>query len=174
MAATTNTAATDEFDAPVTSGGFGTFDASSDDDADMVIDFTNISDKVSFEVWPRGVYDGVVDDVQYGNSQRSGNPMLTWQIRAGNPNNEGRERTFYYHTTLIDSGLTRTKRALSALAPHANVEFDITQFRPSQAAELFVGAPCRIRLNIQTYEGQKRNSVADLLPAIESGDGFMS
>jgi hypothetical protein len=132
---------------------------------DSVIDLTEVQ-QPKFEILPPGVYDAVVDDVEFTHSQSSGNPMLTWTLRVSL--DDGRERTLFYHTTLTETGLPRLKRAVEAIAPDA----DLSAFRPREASGLLAGRPCRIKIKNRMYDGQQRNNVNDILPP-ENSDGFM-
>jgi hypothetical protein len=152
-----------------------TFDASvgnvATDASDMVLDLSDVSERPKIEVLPAGIYDATIDSVELGNSQRSGNPMLTWTFRL--PLQDGRERTMFYHTVLKDSGLNRLKRLIVRLQPFANEPIDVASFRPSEASLYFTGVPCRVRLRTQTYEGELRNSVSDVLaPENAETDNF--
>jgi hypothetical protein len=88
--------------------------------------------------------------------------MLTWTFKVQLP--DGRERTQFYHTTLNEQGLPRLKRTLMRLKDYAPEPIDLTKFNPNTAGEKLIGTACRVRLRVQMYEGQKRNSVNDVLP----------
>jgi len=159
----------DAFDTDETNGVAGS--------AIGAIDLSDVPDQLQYEVLPAGIYRATVDSVEFGYSQRSGNPMLTWTFKLHLA--DGRERTQFYHTVLTDQGLPRLKRTIMRLAPFANEEVNLRAFQPEDAGVLFTGTPCRVRLRIQNYEGQQRNSISDVLPPDEAdvaqaGDGFMS
>lgn len=142
-------------------GGFDVAGASSAQSSfSDTLDFTEVPDEIKYEVLPPGWYNGYIDSVEFGVSS-NGNEMLTWIFKVSLP--DGRERTQFYHTVLKDSGLIRLKRLLVRLQPYANEEFTLTQFNPHNAAQLFTGVPCRIRLRTNPYQGQLRNSVSDVV-----------
>src|SRR5690349_18871718 len=114
---------------------------------DSFIDLSGVNENQTFEATPAGIYNARVDNVEFGHSQSKGNPMLTWTLKY--TNQEGRERTAYYHTVLTGESLPRLKRTLVRLLPHSNQpDFDLAKFRPGDAAEIFIGTPCRVRLKI--------------------------
>ena len=139
-----------------------------DGDLDDVLDLSEVPDNVVYELWPAGTYDAVVDNVEAGRSQRSNNPMLTWHLKVRN--SEGKERTFYYFTPLIDKGLPRVKRAIARIDP----EYIMSSFKPSAAGDHFAGKPCQVKIKVSTYEGQRRNQVSDILAPREGMDDFLS
>jgi hypothetical protein len=60
----------DDFDAAETFGG---------NSVDL-IDLTEVPDEIEYEVFPRGVYEGKVEDVEFLRSKSSNRPMLKWTI----------------------------------------------------------------------------------------------
>lgn len=144
-------------------------DMQGDSDGGEVLDLSEVPDNIAFEVWPSGTYDGVIDDVEYGRSQKSNNPMLTWKIKVTRPS-DGKERTMFHHTVLTGDGLSRTKRTLVRVAP----DIDLKNFVPARASELLAGKLCQVKVKIQTYEGSRRNGISDVLPAREGQtDSFL-
>jgi hypothetical protein len=133
-----------------------------DTEGSFSLDLSDVPENLTFEALPPGIYDAIVDNVEFGHSQRSGNPMLTWTFKLQLP--DGRERTQFYHTTLNEQGLPRLKRTLMRLKDYAPEPIDLTKFNPNTAGEKLIGTACRVRLRVQMYEGQKRNSVNDVLP----------
>jgi hypothetical protein len=127
-----------------------------------VIDLSEV-EAATYEVIPRGIYEGYVDDVEYGLSQSKGLPMLTWIIKF---DAQDKERTLRYYTTLIGDGAGRTKATLARLDP----ELDMTTLRPDDLAEHFQGMEVRVRVTIRPDRDDrkiKRNNIADLLPMDE-------
>jgi hypothetical protein len=120
-----------------------------------------------YEVLPAGTYNGYVSSVEYGKSQRSGQPMLTWRLAV--PLEDGTEHPLFMHTSFGEKAISRTKRQIQRLAPG----IDLTQFRPGEADQVFGGMDVRIVVRVQNnpptheYPG-KRNNVRELLPAAES------
>lgn len=136
-----------------------------------MIDLSGVSDDApGFEVLPRGIYDVVVDNVEYGISQRSGNPMWTWTFELDGGDFAGRK--LFFHTVLTPEQLPRTKKVISRVAPELlNGPFDPA----AVAAEgILLGKRARCRVDIRKYEGEDRNNVRDVLPPnAEAGDSFM-
>ena len=133
----------------------------------MVIDLDEVDESApTFEAMPPGVYDCVVDNTDFGMSQRSGNPMITWVFRVVDPQYEN--RLLFYHTTLHDKrGQGQFKRTLARVVPDAAKG----KLIPKQFAEegTAVGMPCRVKVNVRPYEGQKRNNVKEVLPPADAG-----
>jgi hypothetical protein len=140
-----------------------------DDDEDLpeVFDLSDIAEPV-YEVLPAGTYEGYVDNVEYGNSQRSGNPMLTWRIVVARPS-DGTDFNLLMHTSFSDKAIARTKQQLIKLKP----DLDLKEFRPADSGEVFGGMNVRVVVRIQNnppnheFPG-KRNQVRELLPAAGS------
>jgi hypothetical protein len=131
-------------------------------DLPEVIDLSKI-EPVSFEVTPRGLYEGYVESVEYGLSQNSNLPMLTWILKY---DYEEKERTIRWWTTLAGDGAGRTVAALQRLDP----ELDMENFRPDDADEIFGGLEVLIRITVGPDRQDrriKRNNVAEVLPRDE-------
>jgi hypothetical protein len=137
----------------------------------LVVDFSTVPDQADFPVTPKGIYPALVDDVTYGFSQSSGNPMWTWIFELTPEADaivEGAAgRKFYFHTPFVENMLPRVKKVLARIAPEL-LEGPID---PEQVANegTLVGRACKIRLDIKQYEGKPRNNVRDVLPP--DGDG---
>lgn len=140
-------------------------------DSNLVLDLDGVSSELpKFEAMPPGVYDAIIENVEYGNSQSSGNPMLTFQFRI--TDERFNNRMMFYHTVLnADSGLSRLKRLLVRVAPEVN----LSGFNPSKFADSgeILGFPCRLKLNVRPYKGEKRNNVQDVLAPEESPTSFL-
>jgi len=125
--------------------------------------------ETTFEALPPGVYNCVIENVEFGNSS-NGNPMLTWVFKVTDPLYEG--RFLYNHTTLNnDVGLGRLKKLLTRVLP----DIDISEFKPRQFCDegSALGSPCRVKVRVRMYQGEKRNNVQDVLPPQESGSSFL-
>jgi hypothetical protein len=138
------------------------------DDAALV-DLSGVGDSAGFECLPRGLYEVLVDECTYGNSQRSGNPMWTWVFEVADGDYAGRK--LFYHTPFMESTMPRVKKIVGILAP----ELLATKFNPQQLADenFFVGKRCRARVDVRKYEGENRNNVRDVLASQETSEGFM-
>ena len=140
-------------------------------DQDAVFDLSGTPDEVQRELLPPGVYDATVSNVEFGNSRRSGNPMLTWTFDV--VDKQGGSHTLFYHTVLNDErGLVRAKKAISRLLTEEDGEFDWGNFKPGEVADWAVGRACRVIVRIQpaTAEYEKSNSIRDVL---EPSEGFI-
>lgn len=140
-----------------------------EDNLPEVIDLSGVK-PATFEVVPRGWYDGYIDAVEYGLSQSKNLPMLTWILKfdfgedeeTGDP----KERTLRWYTTLAGEGLPRTVASLQRLDP----ELDMEKFAPEEMDELFGGMEVRIHVTIRPDRENrkiKRNNVADVVPLNE-------
>src|SRR5688500_4799839 len=132
-------------------------EAESDVDLDMVLDLSDTPEEIERPLLPAGVYDAEVRDVQFGNSRRSGNPMLTWIFTAWDK--EENEHTLFYHTVLSDErGRSAMKKAILRLL-NEDEEFDWTQFKPAEVSEWAIGRQCQLVVRIQNSpEYGKSNS----------------
>lgn len=135
----------------------------------LTLNLDEVSEKQgTFEALPKGTYDAIVDDVEFGDSSK-GSPMLTWKFKVDHE--EYGKRTFFFYTVLDQEfGKAALKRTLIALDLEVNMaDFDPAEFADDGEA---IGLPCQLKLGIQKYEGEKRNNVREVLAASES-DGFI-
>src|SRR5256885_2405842 len=64
--------------------------------AGTMIDLSGVDENAdAFPVIPRGIYPAVVDEVTYGLSQSSGNPMWTWKFEISEGDYSGRKLFFH-------------------------------------------------------------------------------
>lgn len=134
-----------------------------------VLDLSGI-EPASFEVVPRGWYEGYIDSVEYGLSQNKGLPMLTFILKFdygedqdGNP----KERTLRSYMTLDGDGAPRSIAALAKLDP----DLDFSDFHPEEMDDHFSGAEVNIQVTIRPDRENKklkRNNVADIVPLEEA------
>ncbi len=132
----------------------------------LVLDLENIDESgPTYEALPPGIYNCIIDNTEYGLSSKS-NPMITWVFKVVDPEYEG--RNLYNHTVLNnEAGLARLKRTLLRVVPDVNLkEFNAQKFCDEAVA---IGFPCRVKVRIRPYQGQRRNDVTDVLPAAEEG-----
>ena len=54
------------------------------DNGSMVFDLSGVKENVGFEVIPKGTYEAVVDELDFGES-KSGNPMITVKYALTTP-----------------------------------------------------------------------------------------
>lgn len=144
--------------------------ASFSDDSAFTVSLSDVGDEPQFQAMPRGTYDVEVDNVEFGMSQSSGNPMWTWQFVVVD-HDEFNGRRLFYHTVFTEGGMPRVKAALQLIeAPDPSDQDSIrallTQnFDPAEVAEsgVFVGARARLKVTTRKYEGELRNNVQKLL-----------
>ena len=138
----------------------------------LVLNLSDVDEKAGgFSLLDRGMYEAVIDDVTFGDSSK-GSPMLTWKfkITAGTPDDKAHSLFWY---TVLDQpfGLANLKKALIAIGLEEKMdEFDPEAFADEGDA---IGLPIQVKVGIQKYEGEKRNTVKDIAASTEGGNGFM-
>lgn len=149
------------------------FDANEDteeeDDAEEgelpeVVDLSDVQ-AASYDVIPRGMYDGYIDSIDYGLSQSSNQPMLTviCKFDYAPDGEEPRERTLRYYMTLGGDGAGRTKATLARLDP----ELDLSHIVPADLDENFSGMEVKLKVTVRPDREDKkvkRNNIADIYP----------
>jgi len=141
------------------------FEGDEDDVEGLVVDLSGVDENTGeYAPIPRGIYPVVLHDLTYDISQRSGNPMWTWvwEVEEG----EYQGRRLWYHTTFTPEGIPRVKQALKCIGAAHLLQ---GQFKPADIAaegEL-LGSRARVRVDVRTYEGQKRNNVRAIMPPEE-------
>lgn len=134
----------------------------------LVLDLSGVNEKsVGFEALPKGKYEAILDDCEFGESKK-GSPMITWKFKIDDA--EFGKRTLFFYTVLDqDFGIANLKKTILALG----VDVDMSEFDPQKFCDDgdAIGLPCMLKVGIQKYEGEKRNTVSEVLPA-EVG-GFM-
>lgn len=149
----------DEFDDAM-GGGY------EDGDDGIVIDLDDVDESMpSFVALPPGIYNAVVENVEYGPS-KAGNPMLTWTFTL--TDEQYKNRKMFYHNTLNkEAGIAGMKRTLVRLLPGLS----FSNFKPKLFADegTAIGAECRLKLNVKPYLGEKRNNVVDVLASAAGG-----
>lgn len=149
---------------------FGT-EATGDSEFDnMVLDLDQVSEDVQFEALPPGIYNCIVENTEFGPSKSSGNPMITWVFKV--IDEPYVNRLLFNHTTLNnDMGKSRLKKILLRVVP----DVDMSRFNPARFCDegVAIGLPCRVKVRIRPYQGQKRNDVTDVLPPAEEEGGLL-
>ena len=128
----------------------------------QIIDLSDV-EAATYEVVPRGLYEGYIDSIEYGLSQSKNLPMLTWVLKF---DHEGKERTLRYYTTLTGDGAGRTKATLARLDP----QLDLAALEPDAMDEHFSGLEVRLRVTVRPDRDDRkvmRNNVADVYPLEE-------
>lgn len=146
----------------------GNDDGYSSDVDNLVLNLDSVDENSGgFEALPPGVYNCIVENVEYGNSKKSNNPMITWTFKVVDEQYEN--RLLFYHTVLTqDIGVANLKKTLIRVCP----DVDMSQFKPRDFADNgdALGLPCRVKVKIKPYNGEKRNSVTEVLaPAAAEG-----
>lgn len=127
-----------------------------------VIDLSGI-EAASYDLIPRGRYPGYIDSVEYGLSQASNLPMLTWTLKF---DWEDKERTLRFYTTLAGDGAGRSKATIARLDP----DLDLSQLVPEDMDDHFAEMEVMIAVVIRPDRDDrkiKRNNVADIYPMDE-------
>jgi len=136
----------------------------------LVLNLTDVSEeKPRFEAMPAGVYNCIIDNVEYSISQAD-NPMLTFTFRVVDEEYDG--RLLFYHTVLNkESGLSRLKRLLVRVCP----DIDLSHFDPAAFADTgdALGLPLKVKVRVRSYKGERRNEVTDVLPPDEDANAFL-
>jgi hypothetical protein len=135
-----------------------------------VLNLTDVDEKAVFAPLPIGVYTATVENVEYTRSSK-GNRMLVWSFVVTDPTSNQKRKLFYY---IVDSGdrqqyLARLKRTILRVDPG----FDISSIDLGRLGRDLAGSLCQIRVGQQTYKGDMRNNVKDVLPAEEEGANFL-
>jgi len=160
--------------------GEGGFDDDSEgvhmEDGDgMTVDLSGTDENITYPITPRGVYEAELMEMEFGQSQRSGNNMWTciWELTDPNLAHNGKQPRQWLHLTFNDGGLPRVKRFLARIKcdDDKNLELLKTKFSPLAVADegQLLGARARLRIDIRRYEGQNRNNVRDVLPPGDTG-----
>lgn len=148
------------------------------EDGDVeVMDLSSVDEEGTFTLIPAGTYDAVIDDIEYIRANSKGQPMLTWKLSITEEPYAGRKMRYY--TTLNDpdpekrtNALARLRRTIRRVAP----AFNIGEFRPLEAAGVFAGLPCRLKITQEADRqnpSKKRNNVSDLIQPSEDSGGFL-
>jgi hypothetical protein len=123
-----------------------------------------------FPVAPQGTYDFVIDKLDYGLSQSSGNPM--WSIQAlitGGPSDPDdeiakKEIKVRYYQVFTPDQMGRARRLLDCVAP----DLATPDFNPKKVADdkVLIGKAFRARVNIRkSDEYGDQNNIVNILPA---------
>lgn len=126
----------------------------------MVLDLDAIDESsLEFKALPVGVYEAVVENVEFKTSQ-SGNPMLSWTFAITGGEYDKRKQ-FTHHVLNNEFGIARLKRTLVRLMP----EYPLSGFNPSTFAANgeAIGKPCRLKLKQRKYDGKLTNDVKEVL-----------
>jgi hypothetical protein len=141
-----------------------------EENTNLVLDLNGVDEKAGgFEAMPKGEYEAIVDECECGTS-KAGAPMLTWKFKLIEEPYAKRV-LFYYNVLNQTFGVAALKKTLIALG----VEVDWSNFNPQEFADQgeAIGMPIRLKVGIQKYEGEKRNTVKDVMASTEGSNSFM-
>lgn len=141
-----------------------------DNDGNIMIALDDVQEQ-SFEAIPKGIYPVVIEQVEYQLSKSSGQPM--WNVRLGVTDGEYTNRKLFTFISFSPKALPGTKGTIRVIAPHLLQG----QFNPKQIAEdgELIGIQCRVKVSIETYEGQDRNRVQRFMAGSDSQNaGFVA
>jgi len=133
----------------------------------MTFDLTGVEENKAFEIIPKGTYDAVVDELDFGDS-KAGNPMVTVKYAITSP--EFEKRVIFDYWVLRGNGSEFGQAKLKKFLVRCCPEVNLSAFTPKDFADagIAVGRQCRLILGIQVqkqgeYKGEKRNTVKDVL-----------
>ena len=132
----------------------------------LVLNLNDVDENAGgFECMPKGEYEAIVDEYEFGTSKK-GAPMITWKFRI--VEGEFDNRVLFFYTVLNQQfGLAALKKTLIALG----MDIDWGNFDPQQFTDEgeAINLPVRLKVGIQKYEGEKRNTVKEVLASSEGG-----
>jgi hypothetical protein len=145
----------------MTKPGNGTGNTGAGAGDSLVLDLDNAS-ITEFEAIPPGIYAAKVENTEFGDSS-NGNPMVTVSFRITEDGPYIKRLVFNHYTLSSDFGKAALKIFLQRLCP----EYPLTGFSPSNFCEnmVAVNRPCRVKLGVKMYQGQRRNQVKEVLEA---------
>lgn len=152
--------------------------AAETDTAGMTFDLSGVNDSVAFEVLPKGVYNAIIEELEFTRSQSSNDPMLhaTYSITDG----EFENRKIHDYYMLAGKGAEYSMPRLKQLLTRVCPEVSLNSFNPQQFADsgVAINRMCQLELRVQTqkkgeYKGEKRNSVREILPSSSMGGSFL-
>lgn len=141
-------------------------------DADnLILNLNDVDENAAnFEALPAGVYNCTVENVEYGLSKNGNNPMMTWTFKVTDAEYEN--RLLFFHTVLNkELGVASLKKILVRVCPDAN----LSSFNPQGFADegIALGLPCRAKVKIRPYQGEKRNQVTEVLAPVSEAGSFL-
>jgi hypothetical protein len=101
---------------------------------DFKVNFGNVGDPEEFKPIPRGDYNVVFDQTDYGISKNSGKPMITARLEISDGEYEGRK--LWTWLSFSEKAMPFTKMAFSQFAPHLLEAGDISPRAIAEDGEL--------------------------------------
>jgi hypothetical protein len=120
-----------------------------------------------------GEYNGVITRCEYKKSENSGQPMLTGIVAVQTDGDE--DLTLPYYLSFSPKALSQTMTAIkTAFADVYNQATVSGFFMPKKVAddELLVNRPVRVRVVINKYQGEERNSIQRWLKPKQGGQAY--
>jgi hypothetical protein len=142
------------------------------DGGGLVFDLSDVKEDTGFEILPKGNYNAIVDELEFGDSSK-GNAMITAKFKITDGEAEGRVVFDYWvlNGKGAEFGLGKLKKFLTRVMP----EVDMTAFNPEVFAEeaTAIGRELTLVLGVQKqtkgeYKGESRNTVRDILAPSEA------
>jgi hypothetical protein len=134
------------------------------DGGSLVVDLSGVEESAGFQLIPRGWYEAVIDNWEFGYSENSGAPMFTCTVQIEHPDYQGEKRRSYF--SFSPKALPITKANLVKLSPKFAGAFNPEEI--ANSGEM-LGMPVRVRISHRDYEGQKRDNIAEVAPRTETG-----
>jgi len=133
-------------------------------DGDLTVNLADVKE-LKFENIPKGTYSAQVESAEYGMSQSSGSPMIKFVMAITEGEYAGRKLPSWL--SFSAKALPGTKATLMRLAP----ELVSKEFKPSKLCDdgYFTNKPCRIRIDLGEYQGEKRSQIQGIFPAVNGG-----
>lgn len=135
----------------------------------LVVDLSNVEAQ-KFEVLPKGTYDGIIEDVEYQISKASNKPMWNMKIAITSPE-EFSNRKLFTFMSFSEKALPGTKANLEAIKPEL-VSGPFNPKSPDIIGQL-IGTNVRMKVKIDKYNDEERNTIQKFLVHSGGGDGFI-
>lgn len=144
-----------------------------EDGGSLLIDLSNV-EEMKFDLIPKGAYDAKIDEVQFGKSKSSGQPMMTFILTIEGGDYAGRKK--YFYASFSQKAIKGTKSNLLRIDPN----LFSGQFDPQKIVDSgeLLGRDIKIKIVHQerTDNGEMQDSVGSILPgsstaATEGNDG---
>lgn len=136
----------------------------------FTFDMSSQEEAAGFAPIPQGNYNATIEECEYKMSASSGQPMwaLKWAV-TDEPYASDNRKMFSF-VSFKKEQLGRVKQWLNRVAPELA---NLPNFNPKTIADegVLLGKPARLKVKITTYQGEKRNNVAEVLAPLGAG-GF--
>jgi hypothetical protein len=137
-----------------------------EDGGSLIIDLGNV-EEMKFELIPKGIYEGTIDEFTFGKSKSSGAAMFTAVLEIDGGDYAGRK--LYSYMSFSQKALKGTKTNLMRIDP----ETFAGQFDPQKIADSGVMLGKRVRFRVTHQErqdtGEPQASVGQFLALDNAG-----